>query len=459
MYIIGINRRKKVVTGGNLSMEKRVWNTYGKLGEESGFGEVFLAKKIVNDIEQPEEYAFKKLVQLDSDSIERFKREVAYLKQLDHPRIIKCEGSNLSKEPYFYTMKKYNMSLTQIQSSLSSDYNRLKLIYNKILEGIEYLHDEGYYHRDLKPGNVLLNNDNDLVLCDLGLCINPLAERGGRLTRTFMAIGSEYYCSPEQKESLKKVDHRTDIYSFGKMVYEAFTGTKPSVLDLNQVPPAIQYVIRKCTEDQRSDRFDSVTSLKRHFNIAMDLLTESESNTDLLELINDLNTYDDLDYILDTTSKVDKLADNLSKYTDDEELHETIMKINSTVIKNLFDKYPVVMNKVLKKFIKHTSSHGWPFSYTDTLANKYQEIFQNISDVEIHEEILKALLEIGVSHNRWFVMGIFVDLLYSVTDESEAYSIYHSLSDEDYYLKKIANNIIVDRKKIHHILSNLFPQD
>lgn len=432
------------------------WEIYNKLGEESGFGEVYLAKKLTNEVEQPYDYALKKLVTLDDDSIERFKREVRYLNKLDHPRIVKCEGYNLNNEPYFYTMKKYNSSLTEIQDSLSQDLYRLKSIYNNILEGIEYLHEEGYFHRDLKPGNVLINSDNDLALCDLGLCVNPISERERRITKTFMAMGSEFYCSPEQKESLKRVDHRTDIYSFGKMLYEVFTGKKPAVLNIEEVPPAIQYVIRKCTKEHLTERFNSVIEIKRHFNTAMDLLIQGDNETNVLSIINDLNNYDDLDYILDTNSNIDKLADSLSRIEDNEELHDLVMKINSTVLSHLNAKYPDVSKSIVKSFIDYTSRTGWPFSYIDTLAIKYQEIFINIDDIEIREELAKGLLDMAVTHNRWNAMGVFVDLLYLIKNDSEAYSMYHSLSDEEYNLNRVKSNININKSKLNQILKKLF---
>lgn len=432
------------------------WNTYSKIGETSGFGEVYEARKIVNGIEQPGNFALKKLTKTDEDSIERFKREVRYLDKLDHPRIVKCEGYGLQAEPYFYTMARYKTSLSSIQNSLANDLFRLKTIYNNILEGIEYLHIEGYYHRDLKPGNVLLNSDNDLVLCDLGLCVNPLIERGVRITRTYMAGGSEYYSSPEQDDSLKRVDHRTDIYSFGKMLYEAFTGTRPRVLDMNQLPPAIQFVIRKCTKESPSERFDSISLVKQHFNNAMDILIAGDQVNDLLQIIDELNKFDVFDFIANESVLIDKLADSLSRVDDDQYLHENIMKINSEVYYNLYDKYPDLTKRITHIFIEDINNQNWPFSYTDTLAIKYREIFKNIDDIDIKEKLLLSILNLGANHNRWYVMGVFIELLYTIVDEGDAHSIYHTLSSESYALDRVLSNINIDFDKLHSVLKKLF---
>ncbi|MDF9449480.1 serine/threonine-protein kinase [Bacillus toyonensis] len=433
------------------------WSLVAPIGEPSGFGIVFESKKIINGVEQPGDYVLKQLKQLDLDSIERFKREVRYLTKLDHPRIVKCEGYALENEPYFYTMNKYKNSLSAVQPEISRDFSRLKLVYNNVLEGLEYLHSEGYFHRDLKPGNVLLNSDNDLVLCDLGLCVNTTAEGSQRLTRTQMIGGSEYYCSPEQAaNSLKYVDHRTDIYSFGKMLYEAFTGERPYVLDLNKVPPAVQAVIRKCNRENRDERYNSVEELRLHFNIAMDLLIEGSEGNNLLQIINDINKFNEYDFLVDQTKIVDRLADALAKIEDEEKLHETMMKINGIVYKYLYTQYPDLVGRIVSEFIEYIGRQGWPFTYTDTLGTKYSVLFKQIDDNEIKEKILLGLLELGTSHNRWSVMGDFTNLLYSVQDDPLAYSVYHSLSEHAYDLEVIGRNMSVDKSALHTVIKKLF---
>ncbi|WP_242309027.1 serine/threonine-protein kinase [Bacillus cereus group sp. BfR-BA-01524] len=433
------------------------WNLIEQIGEPSGFGVVYAAKKLIHNVEQPGDYVLKELKKLDNDSIERFKREVRYLTKLDHPRIVKCEGYSLDNEPYFYTMNKYKNSLSVVQLEISEDFPRLKVVYNNILEGLEYLHSEGYFHRDLKPGNVLLNTDNDLVLCDLGLCVNTSAEGSQRLTRTQMIGGSEYYCSPEQAaNSLKYVDQRTDIYSFGKMLYEAFTGEKPYVLDLNTVPPAVQAVIRKCTRENRDERYNSVEELRMHFNIAMDLLIEGSEGNNLLQVISDINKFSDQDFLLDETKIVDRLADALSKVEDEEKLHETMMQINGIVYKYLHIQYPDLVGRLVSEFIEYIGSQGWPFTYTDTLGTKYSVLFQQIDDNEIKEKILLGLLRLGTRHNRWAVMGDFTNLLYSVQSDTLAYSVFHSLSERSSDLETIGRNISIDKNSLHSVIRRLF---
>jgi len=429
------------------------WTLGAKIGDQSGFGQVFEAEKFLDKSKQDGEYVVKVLTQLDDDSIARFRREVRYLTKLDHPRIVKAEGYRLQEEPYFYAMTKYKTSLISILPELAKDYYRLQLVFNNILEGLEYLHNEGYYHRDLKPANVLYNSDNDLVLCDLGLCINSNYDETTRLTATHMGIGTRYYCSPEQETDLKSVDQRTDIYSVGKMIYEAFTGTRPVILDINQLPAAIQFVVSKSTREQRKNRFATVAELRQHFNTAMELLINDVSKDDLLSVINEINQLVDIvgnEYI------VDRLAHLLDNIKGEEQFQETFMKISTTSFKLLEDKYPDLSRELVEEFMNTINSQGWPFSYTDTLANKCEEIFNNIQDIDSRGEILKGLLVLGPTHNRWHVMHKFIELLSKVTTDTEAHSIYYILSSEEYYLEQLSNTISFDEKDLHPVIRKLF---
>lgn len=432
------------------------WKMLGRIGEPSGFGVVYAVRRYVNGVEQEGDYVVKQLSNLDEDSIARFQREVRYLTKLDHPRIIKCEGSGLENAPYFYVMRRYSTSLSTVLPELMGNFPRLKVIFNNVLEGLEYLHSEGYYHRDLKPANVLLNSDNDLVLCDLGLCINASSDDSTRLTRTNLGIGTRFYCSPEQETDLKSVDHGTDIYSFGKMLYEAFTQSKPNILDLTALPAAIQYVVKTCTRERRIDRFGSVEELRQHFNRAMDILIDGASENDLLIILDKINKFDEFDFAFEGEAAINKLANALDNLRENEQLHETMMSIPAKAYELLFAKYPDLLKRLVKEFVRTVDNQGWPFSYTDTLANKYCELFKHTHDTDIHEDLLKSLLTLGANHNRWYVMGRFVDLLQLVKDEAEAHSIYHSLYDEDYYLKRVTSNVSIDKSTLHPILGKLF---
>ena len=110
-------------------------------------------------------------------------------------------------------------------------HNRLETheaipIVRNILNALNYAHQQGIVHRDVKPSNVLLDRDNKAMLIDFGIA---LAMGEERRTRTGQIIGTPAYMSPEQIAKPKSLDHRSDVYSVGCVFYEMLTGRPPFV--------------------------------------------------------------------------------------------------------------------------------------------------------------------------------------------------------------------------------------
>ncbi|MCU0588471.1 MAG: serine/threonine protein kinase [Syntrophobacteraceae bacterium] len=101
-----------------------------------------------------------------------------------------------------------------------------------ILESLDYAHQQGIIHRDVKPSNVLLDRSGKAMLIDFGIA---LAVGEERRTRTGQMIGTPHYMSPEQITHPRKLDHRSDVYSVGCVVYEMLTGHPPFVKGRNGV--------------------------------------------------------------------------------------------------------------------------------------------------------------------------------------------------------------------------------
>jgi serine/threonine-protein kinase len=109
--------------------------------------------------------------------------------------------------------------------------NRLEIheaipIIQDILRALNYAHQQGIVHRDVKPSNVLLDKDNRALLIDFGIA---LAMGEERRTRTGQIIGTPAYMSPEQITKPQSIDHRSDVYSVGCVFYEMLTGRPPFV--------------------------------------------------------------------------------------------------------------------------------------------------------------------------------------------------------------------------------------
>jgi serine/threonine protein kinase len=101
-------------------------------------------------------------------------------------------------------------------------------IASDLLDALDYAHQQGIIHRDVKPSNVLLDQGGHAHLMDFGIA---LLIGSDRRTRTGTSIGTPYYMSPEQIRAPKKLDHRTDVYSAACVIYEMLAGRPPFIAD------------------------------------------------------------------------------------------------------------------------------------------------------------------------------------------------------------------------------------
>ncbi|MEO8935540.1 MAG: serine/threonine-protein kinase [Burkholderiaceae bacterium] len=97
-------------------------------------------------------------------------------------------------------------------------------IVRDVLAPLDYAHRNGIFHRDVKPSNILLDVNEVPHLTDFGIAV---AVGEARRTRAGVAVGTAHYMSPEQIRSSRDIDHRTDVYSVGCMLYEMLTGRPP----------------------------------------------------------------------------------------------------------------------------------------------------------------------------------------------------------------------------------------
>jgi serine/threonine-protein kinase len=181
-----------------------------------------------------------------SVTAERFLREVQFLRRIDHPHIGKVLDSGEADYLLYFVMDwiegpTLRQHVDQVRRASLSDVHRIA---HDLLSALGYAHDLGIMHRDVKPENIVLA-ENGAVLLDFGIA-KAIAESGAtRLTRSGFTVGTSTYMSPEQVAGAQDIDHRTDLYSLGCVLFEALAGRPPfvhareeMVLKLQQTEPA-----------------------------------------------------------------------------------------------------------------------------------------------------------------------------------------------------------------------------
>ncbi len=189
-----------------------------------GMGIVFQA----HDKQLKEQVAIKVLSPLlsnNADGLERLKREVSAARRITHPNVIRIHDISEASGLHFVSMEYFSGTTLKELIRRNGAYSLAQgsQIAFQICDGLESAHRQGVIHRDLKSQNVIVNDAGELKIIDFGLATS--AHQQG-MTATGLILGTPEYMAPEQVAG-KKADERADIYSFGIILYEIFTGKVP----------------------------------------------------------------------------------------------------------------------------------------------------------------------------------------------------------------------------------------
>ncbi len=262
-----------------------------------GMGEVYLAR----DVRLARDVALKVLrhdVSSDAARLKRFENEARAASALNHPNIVTIYDVGTSGPVSFIAMERVEGStLQQALSANPLPVRKLLPIAIQIADGLARAHEAGIVHRDLKPQNVMLTKDGRVKILDFGLA--KLAPTGEAQlpaeTGTFpgAVLGTVGYMSPEQARGLA-LDHRSDQFSFGSMLYEMATGrraflgktpmdTLAAVLNAEPepiaasnplVPGPLCWVVERCLSKEPSQRYASTQDLAQELKVLRDHLTD-----------------------------------------------------------------------------------------------------------------------------------------------------------------------------------------
>jgi serine/threonine protein kinase len=157
---------------------------------------------------------------------DRFTREARALARLSHPHIVAVHEAGEADGLYYLVMELVDgPNLREAQAAGRLAPEEALAIVPQICDALQYAHDQGVVHRDVKPENILLDRGGRVKIADFGLAkILRRSSEDRTLTGTDQVMGTLHYMAPEQMTSPLEVDHRADIYSLGVVFYEMLTG-------------------------------------------------------------------------------------------------------------------------------------------------------------------------------------------------------------------------------------------
>ena len=211
----------------------------------------------------------------------RFLREAEAVARLHHPNIVVLyEAGEEHQQPYLAMEYVPGKTLAELLAENTLPPRQAAACLKKIAEAIQYAHDHGVLHRDLKPGNILLTADFEPRVMDFGLA--RLMEQESVMTMTGMAFGTPSYMPPEQAAgNTRDINQGSDVYGLGAILYHALTGRPPFQADnpvetLRQVvenepaaprslnvtiPRDLETICLKCLEKEPSRRYATASEL------------------------------------------------------------------------------------------------------------------------------------------------------------------------------------------------------
>jgi len=214
----------------------------------------------------------------DNELLEMFHYEARAIAQLSHPNIIIIYDDGDINGIHYISMKYIDGGSLRDKICLKGklSYKEAKNILLPIMDALEYAHNKGVIHGDIKSSNILIDSNDVPVLTDFGIALKV-----GESANERNIYGTPEYMSPEQARG-GVIDKRSDIYSIGVLLYETLTGRLPfigntleetirKIVDekpinprkINEdIPEYVEYVIMKCLEKNPEERFNNVSELK-----------------------------------------------------------------------------------------------------------------------------------------------------------------------------------------------------
>ncbi|MBV9464272.1 MAG: serine/threonine protein kinase [Verrucomicrobiae bacterium] len=262
----------------NLHSGKRLGNfVVGKEIGRGGMGTIYLAEHAAIGRKVAVKFLGKALVS-DPVYLDLFLREARSAAHLNHPGIVQVYDAGSLDPQTHYLMMEF-VDGKDLQSILHDcgvlEPRQAVHVIRQAAEALEYAHQKGFIHRDVKPENLLWLADGSIKICDLGLA--KLAGETGLATQVGSVMGSPLYMAPERLSESPKIDGRVDVYSLGATFFHLltgripYTGTPPVIMSQHlsgplpdprelvpTLDPSLTSIIAKMMAKKPGDRFQTM---------------------------------------------------------------------------------------------------------------------------------------------------------------------------------------------------------
>ncbi|WP_320151084.1 serine/threonine-protein kinase [uncultured Tolumonas sp.] len=384
----------------------------------------------------------------------RFKREVRYQKSLNHPNIVQIVEENLDDEPPSFIMPLAIGTMSDdIKTRQQTGWDPKKSLFD-ILAGLEALHAAGFVHRDLKPANVLKFNNNgsiDYAISDFGLITGDHGD-STTLTGSNDGGGTPNYAAPELLRGFKTATHLADIYSFGAILHDIYSNNTIRIpyTELN-IPGELGPIITKCTKSLPIRRYSNISALREDLYNVLNTTTITFNSSDEKMVVDLLNLKNEL-----TESEWDSVYTILDYNIDKKNnIHNIFSSLRESHIKQLSIESPELLVAVGVMFADFINNNAFNFDYCDILASK-AGLFYELGDIQLKAKIALATLELGTSHNRWYVERKFVSMVGVDIPEQLAKRIAIEIDVQEFEFKRkfshLSSSIGVEIEILHPIL-------
>lgn len=404
----------------------------------AGQAEIWLARAT----ESGDEAVMKKLLPtaqlLDPDAeLRRFAREVRCQSAMDHPGIMPILGHTFSATPPWYVMPRADRSLEDVIADhpLGVPVNAAAAIFLDVAEAVDYAHQQGVLHRDLKPGNIL-EVDAAWVVADFGLC-RDLASDSTTFTRSNTVVGTVAYMAPEQFDDAHEVGPSADVHALGKVLYHMLTGRVPfPYAPLEHVPAEYQYVISKALAEKPADRYATVAEFAREVEMIAGrsdtLAPPAERGQKLLAKA----------MAGDADAARDLLALILKNGTDEVFYNQIVAKLPPPMLASLQARNAAAFAEMVRTYDKF-SEGGHPFNHVDVIVDFFANVFSTATNPRLRELALKRIMVVGAYHNRFYAGEVFARLIGGLTQPNDilmAANVMRAAPDDARWHREYFNN-------------------